>query len=182
MIDELFDEFAARFTERLAAARPQHPLAEGTVLGPLSSAAATARLDDQVQRAVAQGATVLTSGEVVGNYFPPTVLADVVPGNDAYHEEFFGPVAVLYRVASEEEAVRLANDTPYGLGSYVYTTDREQALRIADALDVGMVWVNLVLGDAAELPFGGVKRSGTGREMGRAAMEEFVNKKLIRIA
>ena len=110
------------------------------------------------------------------------MLADVTPEMDAYREEFFGPVAAIYKVSSEEEAVKVANDTPFGLGSYVFTTDPEQALRVADAIDAGMVWINLVLGDAAELPFGGVKRSGSGREMGRFGVEEFANKKLIRIA
>ncbi|SDZ31072.1 NAD-dependent succinate-semialdehyde dehydrogenase [Herbiconiux ginsengi] len=182
VLDGLYDDFAAKFTEAFTAAQPADPMAEGTVLGPLSSAAAAERLSEQVDRAKAQGATVLAEGSRSGNYFGPTVLADVTPQMDAYHEEFFGPVAALYRVASEDDAVRLANDTPFGLGSYVYTTDPEQALRVADAIDAGMVWINLVLGDAAELPFGGVKRSGSGREMGRFALEEFVNKKLIRIA
>ncbi|MDD9153542.1 NAD-dependent succinate-semialdehyde dehydrogenase [Plantibacter flavus] len=182
IIDELFDDFAAKFTEVFTANAPADPMAESTQLGPLSSAAATERLGEQLGRAKAQGATILASGEPSGNFFPPAVLTDVTPEMDAFHEEFFGPVASLYRVASEEEAVRLANDTPFGLGSYVYTTDQEQALRVADGIDAGMVWINLVLGDAAELPFGGVKRSGTGREMGKPAMDEFVNKKLIRIA
>ncbi|PPF90090.1 succinate-semialdehyde dehydrogenase [Subtercola sp. Z020] len=182
VIDGLYDAFAAKFTEVFTAAQPADPMAEGTVLGPLSSAAATERLEEQLGRAVSQGATVLASGTPSGNFFPPAVLADVTASMDAYREEFFGPVAALYRVGSEEEAVRLANDTPFGLGSYVYTTDPEQALRVADGIDAGMVWVNLVLGDAAELPFGGVKRSGSGREMGRFALEEFANKKLIRIA
>ncbi len=182
VLDGLYDEFAAKFTEVFTAVQPADPTAPGTELGPLSSAAAAARLGEQVDRAKAQGATVLAEGAREGNFFAPTVLADVTPEMDAYREEFFGPVAALYRVSSEEEAVKLANDTPFGLGSYVYTTDEAQALRVADAIDAGMVWVNLVLGDAAELPFGGVKRSGSGREMGRFALEEFVNKKLIRIA
>ncbi len=182
VIDSLYDQFAAKFTELFTAAQPADPMADGTLLGPLSSAMATQRLDEQLARATKQGATVLASGTTTGNFFPPAVLADVSKEMDAYHEEFFGPVAALYRVASEQEAVQLANDTPYGLGSYVYTTDQEQALRMADAIDAGMVWINLVLGDSAELPFGGVKRSGSGREMGRFALEEFVNKKLIRIA
>ncbi|MBG6056278.1 succinate-semialdehyde dehydrogenase/glutarate-semialdehyde dehydrogenase [Salinibacterium sp. CAN_S4] len=182
VIDSLYDQFAAKFTEVFTAAQPGDPMVDGTLLGPLASAAATERLDEQLARAVEQGATVLASGTTSGNFFPPAVLADVTPEMDAYHEEFFGPVAALYRVSSEEEAVTLANDTPYGLGSYVYTTDQEQALRMADAMDAGMVWINLVLGDSAELPFGGVKRSGSGREMGRFALEEFINKKLIRIA
>jgi len=182
VIDELFDEFAEKFTTALTEAQPGDPTVEGTPIGPLSSAAATARLVDQLDRARAQGATVLTSGEVSGNFFPPAVLTGVTSEMDAYREEFFGPVAALYRVGSEEEAVAVANDVPFGLGSYIYTTDNAQALRMADAIDAGMVWVNIVLGDAVELPFGGVKRSGSGREMGRLAMEEFINKKLIRIA
>ena len=109
------------------------------------------------------------------------MLADVKPGMDAYHEEFFGPVAAVYKVSSEDEAVELANDTPFGLGSYLYTTDEEQAMRVADKIDAGMVWINIVLADSPELPFGGVKRSGSGRELGRLGAEEFVNKKLIRI-
>jgi len=180
--DSLFDEFAEKFTAAFTAAQPADPLAEGTLLGPLSSAAATERLESQLSKAVEQGATVLASGAPTGNFFPPAVLTDVTPDMDAYHEEFFGPVAALYRVHSEDEAVALANDTPFGLGSYLYTTDDEQALRVADQIDAGMVWVNLVLGDSAELPFGGVKRSGSGRELGRFALEEFVNKKLVRIA
>jgi len=182
VIDHLYDDFAARFTAELTAAQPADPMADGTLLGPLSSRAATERLTEQLARAVDQGATVLASGEPVGNMFPPAVLADVTPAMDAYREEFFGPVAALYRVSSAEEAVELANDTPFGLGSYVYTTDPEEALRVADGIDAGMVWVNLVLGDAAELPFGGVKRSGSGRELGRHAVDEFANRKLIRIA
>jgi succinate-semialdehyde dehydrogenase/glutarate-semialdehyde dehydrogenase len=181
VIDDLFDAFAAKFTEAFAAVTPADPFADGTLLGPLSSRAATERLDEQLSRAVTQGATVLLSGERVGNFFPPAVLTDVTEQMDAYHEEFFGPVAALYRVESEAEAIRVANDTPYGLGSYVYTTDEEQALRVADAMDAGMVWINIVLGDATELPFGGVKRSGFGREMGTLALDEFVNKKLIRV-
>ncbi|NQX34978.1 NAD-dependent succinate-semialdehyde dehydrogenase [Herbiconiux sp. VKM Ac-2851] len=182
VIDDLYEEFAAKFTSVFTDAQPADPFADGTLLGPLSSTAAADRLEEQLGRAISQGATVLAKGERSGNFFPPAVLADVTPTMDAYREEFFGPVAALYRVSSEEEAIALANDTPFGLGSYVYTTDEEQALRVADRIDAGMVWVNLVLGDAAELPFGGVKRSGSGREMGRFAVEEFVNKKLIRIA
>jgi succinate-semialdehyde dehydrogenase/glutarate-semialdehyde dehydrogenase len=182
ILDDLYDAFAEKFTASFTAAQPSDPFTEGALLGPLSSTAATDRLEEQLGRAIKQGATVLASGERVGNYFPPAVLSGVTEHMDAYREEFFGPVAALYRVSSEAEAIRIANDTPYGLGSYVYTTDPDQALRVADQMDAGMVWINIVLGDAAELPFGGIKRSGSGREMGRYAMEEFVNKKLIRIA
>ena len=114
-------------------------------------------------------------------YFPPGVLTNVSPDSPSYKEELFGPVATVYKVASEEEAVELANDTPFGLGSYVFTTDKEQAKRVADRIEAGMVYVNLVGADSAELPFGGVKRSGFGRELGRFGIDEFVNKKLIRV-
>ena len=116
-----------------------------------------------------------------GNFVSPGVLTGVTPSNDAYREELFGPVAIVYRVESEDEAVEVANDTPYGLGSYVFTTDPDQALRVADRIEAGMVFVNIVGADAAELPFGGVKRSGFGRELGRYATEEFVNRKMIRV-
>ena len=124
---------------------------------------------------------MVTGGERDGNFFTPTVLTDVTPKNDAYREELFGPVAVVYRVGSEEEAVKLANDTPFGLGSYLFTTDSAQAERVADKIDAGMVYVNIVGADGAELPFGGVKRSGSGRELGKYGADEFVNKKLIRV-
>jgi succinate-semialdehyde dehydrogenase/glutarate-semialdehyde dehydrogenase len=101
--------------------------------------------------------------------------------NDVYYEELFGPVAVVHRAATEADAVALANDTPFGLGSYVFTNDSEQALRVADQLETGMVFINLTGADGVELPFGGVKRSGWGRELGRLGAEEFVNKKMIRI-
>ena len=182
VVDELYDAFVERFVAALAAVAPGDPTQEDTVLGPLSSDAASERLQEQIDQALAQGATLLAGGTREGNYFTPTVLADVTPEMDVYREELFGPAATVYRVAGEAEAVALANDTPFGLGSYVFTTDPEQAERVADAIEAGMVYVNLVLADSPELPFGGVKRSGTSRELGLLAAEEFVNKKLIRIA
>jgi succinate-semialdehyde dehydrogenase / glutarate-semialdehyde dehydrogenase len=161
--------------------KPGDPTADGTALGPLSSSTAADRLQDQLDRAIKGGATVVAGGERDGNYFSPMVLTDVTPSNDAYREELFGPVAVVYRVGSEDEAVKLANDTPYGLGSYVFTTDPDQAERVANKIEAGMVYVNVVGADGAELPFGGVKRSGSGRELGKYGADEFVNKKLIRI-
>ncbi|MFN8160776.1 MAG: NAD-dependent succinate-semialdehyde dehydrogenase [Solirubrobacterales bacterium] len=179
--DDLYDEFLEKFTAGMKAVEPGDPTSESTEIGPLSSTTAAERLADQLDRAVAQGAEVVAGGERKDNYFPTTVMVGVTPENDAYREEFFGPVASVYRVSSEEEAVKLANDTPFGLGSYVFTDDAEQAARIADSLDTGMVFVNGVGADGAELPFGGVKRSGFGRELGRYGIEEFVNKKLIRV-
>jgi succinate-semialdehyde dehydrogenase/glutarate-semialdehyde dehydrogenase len=179
--DALYDDFLEKFTTAMAAAEPSDPTSEDAELGPLSSDGAAETLQDQLDRAVAQGAEIAAGGNRNGNFFSGTVLVGVSPDNDAYREEFFGPVASVYRVGSEEEAIELANDTPFGLGSYVFSDDPEQALRVADGLDTGMVYVNGVLADGAELPFGGVKRSGFGRELGRYGIEEFVNKKLIRV-
>ncbi|MFS0731987.1 NAD-dependent succinate-semialdehyde dehydrogenase [Microbacterium sp. 1P10UB] len=181
VIDDLYEPFVEKFVAAMGGATVGDPMADDTVIGPLSSELAAERLQEQVDRAVAQGATVLVGGKRDGTYFPGTVLADVTPEMDAYQEEFFGPVGVVYRVADEDAAITLANDTGFGLGSYVFTTDEEQAERVADRIEAGMVYVNLVLADSPELPFGGVKRSGTGREMGLLAADEFVNKKLVRV-
>ncbi|HMU25879.1 MAG TPA: NAD-dependent succinate-semialdehyde dehydrogenase [Solirubrobacterales bacterium] len=178
--EDLYDDFLAGFTEKMKSVEPGDPASDETAIGPLSSSTATERLQDQLDRAVAQGAEVVVGGERNGNFFPVTVLTGVTPENDAYREEFFGPVATVYKVASEDEAVELANDTPFGLGSYVFTDDPEQARRVAENLDTGMVYVNGVGLDGAELPFGGVKRSGFGRELGTYGIQEFINKKLIR--
>jgi succinate-semialdehyde dehydrogenase / glutarate-semialdehyde dehydrogenase len=181
VIDKLYDSFLEKFTAAITGTKPGDPTDQDTVLGPLSSDDATNRLQEQLERAVAGGARIVGGGEREGNFFSSTVLTDVTADNDAYHEEFFGPVATVYRVASEDEAIALANDTPFGLGSYVFTTDAEQALRVADRIEAGMVFVNVVGADGAELPFGGVKGSGFGRELGRFGADEFVNKKMIRI-
>jgi succinate-semialdehyde dehydrogenase / glutarate-semialdehyde dehydrogenase len=179
--DQLYQPFLEKFTAALTAVKPGDPSSAETTIGPLSSKTAADRLEDQVRRAVDQGAKLEAGGERDGNFYSPTVLTGITPDNDAYHEEFFGPVAQVYRVANEEEAIKLANDTPFGLGSYVWTDDEAQAKRVADALDTGMVFINAVGAEGAELPFGGVKRSGFGRELGRFGADEFVNKKLIRI-
>jgi len=170
-----------KFTAAIAAVEATDPTLDDTVLGPVSSEAAAENLQKQIDTAVAQGATLLTGGTRDGAFFAPTVLADVTPEMDVYREELFGPAAVVYRVADEDAAVALANDTTFGLGSYVFTTDEAQAERVADRIEAGMVYVNLVLADSPELPFGGIKRSGTARELGHLAADEFVNKKLIRI-
>jgi succinate-semialdehyde dehydrogenase / glutarate-semialdehyde dehydrogenase len=180
--DDLYDEFLEKFTATLAASKTGDPTAEDTAVGPLSSKTAADRLEQQVKKAIDNGAEVVVGGKRDGNYFEPTILTGIKPGDDASQEEFFGPVAQVYRVGSEEEAVELANQTPFGLGSYVMTTDREQGERVADGIEAGMVYVNLVGADSPELPFGGFKRSGFGRELGRFGADEFVNKKLIRAA
>ncbi len=181
VIDELYEPFLEKFTAAMTSWKTGDPSAEGTEIGPLSSSTAADRLQDQLDRAIKGGARVVAGGERDGNFFSPMVLTDVTPDNDAYREELFGPVAVVYRVGSEDEAVKLANDTPYGLGSYLFTTDPAQAERVANRIDAGMVYVNIVGADGAELPFGGVKRSGSGRELGKYGADEFVNKKLIRV-
>ena len=180
VIDDLYQPFLEKFTAAMTAAKPGDPTADADI-GPLSSSTAADRLQDQLDRAIKGGATVVAGGERDGNFFSPTVLTDVKPDNAAYREELFGPVAVVYHVGSEDEAVALANDTPFGLGSYLFTTDPKQAERVANKIDAGMVYVNLVGADGAELPFGGVKRSGSGRELGKYGADEFVNKKLIRV-
>ena len=168
----LYDEFVEKFTARMLSAT--------SGIAPLSSETAAVNLEKQLAQAVDGGATLAIGGVRHGAVFPPAVLTDVTEDNPAYYQEMFGPVATVYQVAGEDEAVALANDTPFGLGSYVFTTDSEQAARVADRIQAGMVFVNGVMLDSAELPFGGVKRSGFGREMGPLGIEEFLNKKLIR--
>ncbi|WP_111720110.1 NAD-dependent succinate-semialdehyde dehydrogenase [Homoserinimonas sp. OAct 916] len=181
VIDSLYDSFMEKFTAAVTSVRPGDPTADGTVLGPLSSAVAADRLQEQLDTATAQGASIISGGDRDGTYFPASIITDMKPDNDMYHEELFGPVATVFKVHDEDEAITLANDTPFGLGSYVFTTDAEQAIRVANQIEAGMVFINLVGGDGAELPFGGIKRSGSGRELGRFGADEFVNKKMIRI-
>ena len=178
--ENLHDEFLGKFVDAMVAVESGDPTSDDCAMGPLSSTLAADRLEDQLKRAVAGGAT-LVGGVRDGNFFSTGVLTGVKPGNDAFHEELFGPIAIVFSVADENEAISLANDTPYGLGSYLFTTDADQAMRVADQIEAGMVFVNLVGADAPELPFGGVKRSGFGRELGRFGAEEFVNRKMIRI-
>ncbi len=172
VIADLYDAFLEKFTAKMM---------ERDASSPLSSTSAADDLGRQVDRAVAGGAKLVQAGQPKGAFFPPAVLTGLMPDNDVYYEELFGPVASVFRAFDEEDAIRIANDTPFGLGSYVFTTDPEQAQRVANALDTGMVYVNGVGMDAPELPFGGTKRSGFGRELGTLGIEEFINKKLIRI-
>ena len=170
--DELYDDFVALLHDRIATA------GNGA---PLSSVEAAEEVAAQVAAAVEAGAILVSAGERDGAFHPVGVLTEVKPDNPAYHQEFFGPVAMVFRASDEADAVRIANDTPFGLGSYVYTTDPAQADRVAGALEVGMVFVNGVGLEAVELPFGGVRRSGYGRELGSLGIDEFVNKKMIRV-
>ena len=151
-------------------------------MGPVSTVGARDEIMEQVQDAVAKGATVLAGGgkpDKPGAWIEPTLLADVTPEMRAYAEEIFGPVAVVYKVKDVDEAVELANSSPFGLGGSVFGADEAAALEVAQRVDSGMVFVNAVTGTAPDLPFGGVKRSGVGRELGPFGIEEFANKKLI---
>ena len=182
VVDELYDDFVEQFTAAMARLTPGDPFDEKAGFGPLSSEAAAATLIEQLDDAVAKGATVRTGGKRLdrpGAFVEATVLTDVTPDMRAYREELFGPAAVVYRVADAAEAVALANDSTFGLGGVVWSSDPEKAQRVADQLDTGMVWSNSAQGSFADLPFGGTKRSGVGRELGPYGIDEFVNKKLI---
>jgi succinate-semialdehyde dehydrogenase/glutarate-semialdehyde dehydrogenase len=182
VVGDLYDEFVSQFTAAMAALRPGDPTDPASNLGPLSSETAAERLMEQISDAVDKGATLRTGGKRLdrpGAFVEPTVLTDVTPQMRAYHEELFGPAAVIYRVADATEAVNLANSSSFRLGGAVYSADPERAAEVADMLDTGMVWINSPTGSMADLPFGGTKRSGVGRELGPEGINEFVNKKLI---
>ncbi|MBC8083923.1 MAG: NAD-dependent succinate-semialdehyde dehydrogenase [Hymenobacter sp.] len=184
-VEAVADEFLEKFTAKMAHLKMGDPMDRTTELGPMSSEAAAVQLIDQVQRAVAAGATVLLGGRRAaraGAFVEPTILTNLKPGNPAYHEELFGPVAAFYRVKDEPAAVALANDSEFGLGGAVFTQDIERGKRVADLLDTGMVFVNHPTWTQADLPFGGTKRSGYGRELSALGIDEFVNKKLIRVS
>ncbi|EGF32589.1 Succinate-semialdehyde dehydrogenase (NAD) [Oxalobacteraceae bacterium IMCC9480] len=184
VVESLADRFLAQFMAALAAFKPGDPIDPKTNLGPLSSQEALDKLLDQVKRAVAAGAKAVVGGEradVPGAFMQPTILTDIDKTNPAYKEEFFGPVALFFRVADEAAAIALANDSPYGLGGSVFTKDIERGKRVASQIDTGMVFINKPNITTPDLPFGGVKNSGYGRELSRAGIQEFVNKKLIRV-
>lgn len=172
VLDAVHDEFVAKFKAIVAE--------RGELLAPLSSLAAAEILDAQVQRALDAGAEQFVAGVRDGARFPAVLITGLDHGHAVSKEEFFGPVALIFRARDEEHAIELANDTPYGLGSYVFGADEAQVARVADQIEAGMVYVNLMQADGVELPFGGIKRSGFGRELGHFGIDEFVNKKLIR--
>lgn len=180
---ELFEPFVATMTKLASAMHPGDPLRlENGAYAPMASRAAAERLAAQVEDAVERGARLHAGGELAeapSAYYAPAVLTDVRPGMRAYDEELFGPVAVVYPVDSDEEALTLANQTVYGLAGAVFSDDPERALRFASGMEVGMANVNTPAGEGAEVPFGGVKRSGFGRELGPLGMDEFVNKRLL---
>jgi len=180
--ENIADEFLARFTTAMATVTIGDPLDVSTKLGPLSSAEAVKGLSKQVERALQNGATPHLGGKAIagkGNFFEPTILTDVTRDNPAYFEEFFGPVAQIYVVKNDEELVKLANDSNYGLGGSLFTKDMKRARKLATQIETGMLYVNSPSDTAPELPFGGVKRSGFGRELSDLGIKEFVNQKLV---
>ena len=184
-IETIADEFLKKFTDKLSQLKVGDPMDRDTELGPLSSEEAAVHLADQVKRSVDAGAKVLLGGKRLdrpGAFMEATILTDLKPGIAAYHEELFGPVASFYRVKDEQAAIDLANDSSFGLGGCIFTQDIERGKRLADQIDTGMVFINHPTWTQADLPFGGTKRSGYGRELSQLGIEEFVNKKLIRIS
>jgi succinate-semialdehyde dehydrogenase/glutarate-semialdehyde dehydrogenase len=176
------DEFERRFVAGMAALTVGDPMDPKTAVGPLANEAQLRTLTDQVQRTVAAGARVLTGGEGVdrkGWFYQPTVLTAISRESPAWGEEFFGPVALLFRVSSADEAIRLANDSPFGLGASVWTRDAGERARFVAELEAGMVFVNAMVASNPKVPFGGVKQSGYGRELGPFGIREFVNTKTV---
>ncbi len=183
VVEELADKFLEAFTAAFAALKPGDPMDEETTMGPLSTESALLALIQQVDEAVAHGAKVVIGGKRMnrpGAFMAPTILTDVKPENPAFRDEFFGPVAMFFRVKDEEAAIALANDSDYGLGGSVFTKDKDRGNRVASRIETGMMFVNNISWSDAELPFGGIKCSGYGRELGDMGIQQFVNKKLIR--
>ncbi len=180
----VYDRFVAGFVDAMSALKVGDPLHEGTQVGPLATAEIARGLADQVARSVAAGARVLLGGmrpEGPGHFYPPTVLVDVPRSAPAHVEELFGPVAPVFRVKDMDEAIALANDSPFGLGASAWTRDRNEAQRFASELEAGMVFVNAMVASDPRFPFGGVKRSGYGRELAAFGLRELVNVKTVRM-
>ena len=184
VLESIADEFLERFKEAMSNLQMGDPMDEETTLSPLSSESAAEKLQQQVQATIDAGATVLLGGDRPdreGAYFNPTILTDVTPDMPTFDQELFGPVATVYVVKDEEAAIKLANQSSYGLGGSVYTQDVERGRRVAERIETGMVFLNQPTNSQAELPFGGIKNSGYGRELSHLGILEFVNKKLIHL-
>jgi succinate-semialdehyde dehydrogenase / glutarate-semialdehyde dehydrogenase len=185
VVDSIADKFLEKFQAALTALKAGDPMDEKTTLGPLSSEAALVQLLAQVDDAVAKGAKLVMGGKRIdrpGSYMSPTILTNIKPGNPAFRDEFFGPVALFFRVKDEDEAIALANDSDFGLGGSVWCKDTERGKAVASRVETGMMFINNIDWSDAELPFGGIKNSGYGRELGDMGIQEFVNKKLVRVA
>jgi succinate-semialdehyde dehydrogenase/glutarate-semialdehyde dehydrogenase len=184
---QIYDEFEKRFVEVMKALRVGDPLVESTDIGPLATEQILKDLEEQVQVSVAAGAKILTGGQKFkaegdlarGNFYEPTVLVDIPKGSPAYQDEIFGPVASLFRVADIDEAIELANATSFGLGSAAWTNDDAERNRFVEELEAGSVFINGMVASDPRLPFGGVKNSGYGRELGAFGIREFVNAKTV---
>jgi len=179
------DEFERKFVERMQSLRVGDPFDEKTELGPLATPDAVTTLDADVQKTVQAGAKVLTGGhplERPGNYYAPTVLTNIPKGSPAYGEEFFGPVASIFRAKDQDEAIRIANDVRFGLGASAWTNDDKERERFINELEAGMVFINKMVASDTRIPFGGVKQSGHGRELGAVGIREFMNAKTVWIA
>ncbi len=185
VVDALADRFLEKFQAAMEGFKPGDPMDKQTTLAPLSSAGALKTILGQVEEAVGHGARVLLGGKRVdgqaGAFMQPSILTDLKADNPGYHQEFFGPVALFFRVKDEAAAITLANDSPFGLGGSVFTQDAERGKRVARQIETGMVFINSAAVSTPDLPFGGVKNSGYGRELSGAGIQEFVNKKLIRV-
>jgi succinate-semialdehyde dehydrogenase / glutarate-semialdehyde dehydrogenase len=182
VVESVLDKFLPRFIDAASKLKLGDPLDESVTLGPLSSDAALQLILRQIQEATNHGAQIVLGGGragKVGAFLEPTILTNVTPDNPAYQQEFFGPVALIFPAKDEDDAIAIANDSPFGLGGSVYTTDIERAKRVASRMETGMVFVNYPDVSAPDLPFGGIKRSGYGKELSSLGIEEFVNKKLI---
>jgi succinate-semialdehyde dehydrogenase / glutarate-semialdehyde dehydrogenase len=185
VVDSLKEKFLEAFSQAAKRLKLGDPLDENVTLGPVSSEAALQLLLKQVREATDHGARVFLGGERVGNkgsFLQPTILIDITPENPAFKQEFFGPVALMFFVKDENEAIALANNSPFGLGGSVYTTDIQHGKRVASRIDTGMVFINYPSISAPDLPFGGIKRSGYGKELSDLGIQEFINKKLVCVA
>jgi succinate-semialdehyde dehydrogenase/glutarate-semialdehyde dehydrogenase len=183
--EEVYEAFEEKFVAAFEALQVGDPLKETTDIGPLATAQLLEDLEQQVQAATAAGARVLTGGERMvgkGNFFEPTILTGLPRTASVYQDEIFGPVALLFKAASLNEAIEIANDTPFGLGASVWTTDAEEQKRLIVEIEAGQVFVNTIVASDPRLPFGGIKRSGFGRELSAAGMHEFLNAKTVVIA
>ena len=183
VVEELADKFLEQFQAALADFKLGDPMDKATTLGPLSTEGALVQLLGQIKNAVAKGAKVVMGGKRIyrpGSFMQPTILTNIKSGNPAFREEFFGPVALFFRVKNEDEAIALANDSDFGLGGSVFTNDVARGQRVASRIDTGMVFINHPTWTSADLPFGGIKNSGYGRELSSLGIQEFVNKKLVR--
>jgi succinate-semialdehyde dehydrogenase/glutarate-semialdehyde dehydrogenase len=182
--EKIAPEFEHKFVKRMQDLRVGDPFQEGTQLGPLASASAVSSLDEAVKKSVAAGARVLTGGHPLslpGSFYAPTVLTDIPKDSPAYSEEFFGPVASIFRVKDIDQAIQIANDVRFGLGASAWTNDPAETERFINELDAGMVFLNKMVASDARLPFGGVKYSGHGRELAAQGIREFMNIKTVSI-